>query len=218
MNFLCSLPSHQRRRGLHRPPIIDSLVSLIFVSAAFFYLGKYWSDGNQQLVFFTRQVPAVGTPAEVVLSPNLDKKFNISALINETQTQTETKSVDYGKAVEKSALSPSPSPVLPSASLLPPRPYQINGIVDENGTMSDEFEVGKFDPEFVENWGNDTQIHEEKSEKSKYKFKNMKFGPCNQSMREYIPCMDNVEAIKRLKSTERGERFERHCPEVGKGY
>ncbi|GKU91990.1 hypothetical protein SLEP1_g5782 [Rubroshorea leprosula] len=137
------------------------------------------------------------------------------------KTQTETKSVDYGKAVEKSTLSPSPSPVLPSASPPPPPPpYQIkiNGIVDENGTMSDEFEVGEFDPEFVETWGNDTEIHEEKSEESKYKFKNLKFGLCNQSMREYTPCMDNVEAIKRLKSTERGERFERHCPEVGKGY
>ncbi|KAK9096223.1 hypothetical protein Sjap_021720 [Stephania japonica] len=31
-------------------------------------------------------------------------------------------------------------------------------------------------------------------------------------MREYIPCLDNVEAIKKLKSTDKGEQFERHCP------
>jgi hypothetical protein len=39
-----------------------------------------------------------------------------------------------------------------------------------------------------------------------------KFLPCPESMREYIPCLDNEEEIKRLPSTERGERFERHCP------
>ncbi|KAK9269438.1 hypothetical protein L1049_001212 [Liquidambar formosana] len=26
-------------------------------------------------------------------------------------------------------------------------------------------------------------------------------------MREYIPCLDNVEAIQKLKSTEKGKRF-----------
>ncbi|ONK61987.1 uncharacterized protein A4U43_C08F35640 [Asparagus officinalis] len=40
-----------------------------------------------------------------------------------------------------------------------------------------------------------------------------KFRVCDKRMREYIPCLDNVEAIKRLRSTERGERFERFCPE-----
>jgi hypothetical protein len=39
---------------------------------------------------------------------------------------------------------------------------------------------------------------------------------CKRDMSEYIPCLDNVEAIKKLPSTERGERFERHCPEEGK--
>ena len=39
-----------------------------------------------------------------------------------------------------------------------------------------------------------------------------KFPACPGSMREYIPCLDNEEEIKRLPSTERGERFERHCP------
>lgn len=39
-----------------------------------------------------------------------------------------------------------------------------------------------------------------------------KFPVCPESMREYIPCLDNEEEIKRLPSTERGERFERHCP------
>nr|GEY05366.1 probable methyltransferase PMT11 [Tanacetum cinerariifolium] len=44
-----------------------------------------------------------------------------------------------------------------------------------------------------------------------------KFEMCPESMREYIPCLDNVDAIKALVSTEKGERFERHCPEKDKG-
>jgi len=44
-----------------------------------------------------------------------------------------------------------------------------------------------------------------------------RFPVCPESMREYIPCLDNEEEIKRLPSTERGERFERHCPAKDKG-
>lgn len=88
------------------------------------------------------------------------------------------------------------------------------GILDSDGKMSDDFEVGQFDPEFVENWGNDTGV--EKGEKD-FKVRVKRFELCPESMREYIPCLDNVEAIKQLKSTEKGEKFERHCPEKGKG-
>ncbi|MFS7925116.1 putative S-adenosyl-L-methionine-dependent methyltransferase [Helianthus anomalus] len=35
-------------------------------------------------------------------------------------------------------------------------------------------------------------------------------------MMEYIPCLDNVETVKRLKSMKKGEKFERHCPEKDK--
>lgn len=44
-----------------------------------------------------------------------------------------------------------------------------------------------------------------------------RFPVCPESMREYIPCLDNEEEIRRLPSTERGERFERHCPAKDKG-
>ncbi|GLT43820.1 hypothetical protein SLA2020_177500 [Shorea laevis] len=193
------------------------IAAFVFLSVAFFYLGKHWSDGYQQLIFFSRQAPSVETQAEVALSSNLNKQFNISTLINDPQTRTETKPIDNGKAADKSVRSPSQK--LPSAMPPPPPPDLIKsyGVLDENGTMSDEFEIGEFDPDVVENWGNDTEIHEEKSEDSRFKFKTMKFGLCDESMREYIPCMDNVQAIKRLKSIDRGQSFERHCPEVGKG-
>ncbi|XP_020252474.1 probable methyltransferase PMT11 [Asparagus officinalis] len=49
----------------------------------------------------------------------------------------------------------------------------------------------------------------------KVKVKIGRFRVCDEGMREYIPCLDNAAAIKKLKSAERGERFERHCPEKG---
>lgn len=91
---------------------------------------------------------------------------------------------------------------------------QTFGIVDSDGRMNDDFEVGEFDPEVVEDWGNETGV--ESGEKD-VRVRVKRFELCPESMREYIPCLDNVEAIKRLNSTERGENYERHCPEEGKG-
>lgn len=83
--------------------------------------------------------------------------------------------------------------------------------------MSDDFEVGDFDPELVDNWVNETQLETEESSASAPQFTIKKFGLCPRTMSEYIPCLDNVEAIRKLKSTKRGERFERRCPEEGRG-
>lgn len=90
--------------------------------------------------------------------------------------------------------------------------------MDENGTMSDTFEVGEFDPdEVVENWATENETEVEDGGSDSKRVRVQKFELCPGSMSEYIPCLDNVEAIRSLKSTERGERFERHCPEAGKG-
>lgn len=97
------------------------------------------------------------------------------------------------------------------------------GVVDENGVMRDDFEVGDFDPEAVENSGGGSEPDEGNSNRgsgsgqTQSSFKIKKFGLCPESMREYIPCMDNLEAIKKLNSTAKGEKFERHCPEKDQG-
>lgn len=79
--------------------------------------------------------------------------------------------------------------------------------------MSDDFEIGEYDPDLVETeWNGDRNGTE--ATKS---FKITRYEMCPGSMREYIPCLDNVEAIKQLKSTDKGERFERHCPLNGTG-
>ncbi|CAN1257365.1 Probable methyltransferase PMT11 [Linum perenne] len=164
------------------------------ITLSFFYLGKHWSsNGNfQQLVFFSSSPgTSVGT------SPNLRKPFNVTALISQTDTLSDPQ--------------PSQIPVPPASAELDQR----FGVIDGDGKMSDEFEVGEVDPEVVENWGNETGIESEGGEESRVRYK--KFELCPESMREHIPCLDNVEAIKSLKSTEKGERFERHCPAKGKG-
>ncbi|XVE99610.1 hypothetical protein REPUB_Repub03eG0215100 [Reevesia pubescens] len=185
--------------------------AFIFISIAFFYLGKHWSDGSSQLIFFSRQSPSVTTSSSpsISISPNFNKEFNLSALINTTEPENKPKTESKPPGSVKNKEKPSPPP---------PPEIRSYGIVDENGTMSDEFEIGEFDPDLVENWGNGTEIETgTDKEDVRVTFRVKKFGLCKENMREYIPCLDNVEAIKRLKWTDKGERFERHCPGKGKG-
>ncbi|KAM1053920.1 hypothetical protein FF1_001377 [Malus domestica] len=176
-----------------RIPLILKVCGIVMMAVTFFYFGKHWSDGSQQLLFFTTTTSRA--PSAVSVSPNLDKPFNLSALINETL---------------------APPPLLPSPP--PPDVVQRFGIVDENGTMSDDFEVGDFDPdEVVENWGGQNGTVAESEGSGSGRVSVERFELCPKSMSEYIPCLDNVEVVKRLKSTAKGERFERHCPEAGRG-
>lgn len=205
--------------------------ALVLVTVAFFYLGKHWSDdGYQQLVFFSSATSGTSSIPEVSISPNSNKTFNISAIIPANYTQNEIPattqpipsvvipSVVAETENDKVEANPPPSPPPPAPSPPPPGPIRSFGIVDANGVMSDDFEVGEVENDSVEDWGNQTEIVEGKRDgESRAKFRIKKFGMCPESMREYIPCLDNTDAIKKLKSTERGERFERHCPEKGKG-
>ncbi|KAF3329344.1 methyltransferase PMT26 [Carex littledalei] len=68
-----------------------------------------------------------------------------------------------------------------------------------------------------------TQEAESKNEKevknsnlSQGKMKSYKWKLCNVTAGpDYIPCLDNENAIKKLRSTKHYEHRERHCPEVG---
>lgn len=103
-----------------------------------------------------------------------------------------------------------PPPPPPEASI------EQMGILNNNGTMTNEFEVGDFEPGMVDHWVNESQVGKEGSA-SDSEFGRKKFGLCSREMREYIPCLDNEDAIRKLPSTEKGERFERHCPVQGQG-
>ncbi|GMY08443.1 probable methyltransferase PMT11 [Fagus crenata] len=185
-------------------PVVLKISALFVISVTFFYLGKHWSDGYQQLIFFTtRQNPSV------TLSPNNDKSFNLADLIDQNQTQS----------VPDKTLTLATTPISVPVPPPPPPPLQRFGIVNDSGTMSEEFEVGEFDDDLVEEWRNETKVDEGVGDEdsSRVRVKVSKFRTCPTSMSEYIPCLDNAEAIKKLKSTEKGERFERHCPEKGGG-
>ncbi|KAI3470780.1 hypothetical protein Pfo_027443 [Paulownia fortunei] len=184
----------------------------LLISVIFFYLGKHFSDGSsQQLIFFSsHQNPEPQTTpssASVGLSPNLNKTFDISSLINETASPPPQQN---SRNEPQQALTPPPPP---------PPALQRMGVVDENGKMTDDFEVGEYDPELVENWAktNESEGLESDGKGDMARVRVKKFPLCPESMREYIPCLDNQDAIEKLNSTEKGEKFERHCPEKGKG-
>lgn len=181
-----------------KTPLIIKISAFFVLAITSFYLGEHWSDGYQQLIFFNtaHRAPSVS------ISPNRDKPFNVSALVHDNQTQP----------VPDKTLNLAPFSVPPASSPPPPPPLQRFGIVNENGTMSDEFEVGQFDEGLVEDWRNETTEGVD-GDRDSSRVRVTKFQLCPRSMSEYIPCLDNEEAIKKLKSSERGERFERHCPD-----
>ncbi|XP_059453850.1 probable methyltransferase PMT10 isoform X3 [Corylus avellana] len=124
-------------------------------------------------------------------------------------------------AATTSSLSPPPPPSPPPPSPPPPKVDMMirMGIVDETGAMSLEFEVGEIDESWMEEEEKSRGGREEKEEKeeSGARVKVGKYKVCEQSMSEYIPCIDNVEEIRRLNLSASVERYERHCPQQGKG-
>ncbi|CAI9774006.1 unnamed protein product [Fraxinus pennsylvanica] len=196
---------------LFKSATLVKISGFILVSVVFFFLGKHFSDGSsQQLVYFSsHQNPdhdeITGPPSSVAFSPNHNKFFNITSLINDTSSAQTNENKE-----QESTESVSPPPPAPAVKTM--------GVVDENGVMAEDFEVGEFDTVVVENWGkaNDTADLESDGKGGKVRVRVNKFPLCPESMREYIPCLDNKDAIKKLKSTEKGEKFERHCPEKGK--
>ncbi|RDX65285.1 putative methyltransferase PMT11, partial [Mucuna pruriens] len=170
-----------------------------FLVATFFFVGKHFSGDSHQLIFFSATAATTTTTtasAEVTISPNFNQSLNVSSLIDADRTE-------------------APNPAEP-----PPGPEARDvlrrfGILNENGKMSDEFEVGRFEEGVVEEWGNESAVEDSASVS---RIALSKFGMCPRSMSEHIPCLDNADAIRKLESTERGERFERHCPKEGRRF
>ncbi|KAK8704283.1 hypothetical protein V6N13_047910 [Hibiscus sabdariffa] len=123
-----------------------------------------------------------------------------------------------------SLLTPHASPPLSP----PPPPPQVRrtGIIDENGAMSAEFIVEESgsnstssSTEFSD--GNEEGSEEEEEERKsgsndEVRIRFEKYKECEKSKVDYIPCLDNEEAIKLFSNSEKGEKYERHCPGKGK--
>ncbi|KAK9742422.1 hypothetical protein RND81_03G171700 [Saponaria officinalis] len=179
---------------LLKSPFFLKICIFIFISFSAFFLGLRWSDVGAAAFFSSSSYPAASSSTTAVassisLSPNLHKSFNLS-----------------------SATTSPPSPPPPRTAA----PLRRFGILDENGSMTDDFEIGEYDHTAVDDLRNITSADSKENSRVRVRVRVSRFSICPESMREYIPCMDNVEAIKKLNSTEKGEKFERHCPESGK--
>ncbi|KAK8473152.1 hypothetical protein PHAVU_001G067200 [Phaseolus vulgaris] len=93
-------------------------------------------------------------------------------------------------------------------------PVERMGVLDGNGVMTEDFKVGELDPGFEEEWGNGSAfVKESGGVREKVK----KYKVCDVRMVDYVPCLDNEKAMKKLEGSVRGEKYERHCPQEGMG-
>lgn len=80
--------------------------------------------------------------------------------------------------------------------------------------MTEEFEIGEFDPSAVES--GEWQKEDNENVTSRIGVRYEKYSVCDDSKGEYIPCLDNVEEIMKLNLSGSVDRFERLCPKEGK--
>ncbi|KAK4799283.1 hypothetical protein SAY86_024648 [Trapa natans] len=203
--------------GLHflKAPFVIKTLAFVSISIAFFYIGNRWSvpgsGGYQRIIFFS-PTSASASARQVSFSPNLGKSFNLSAVISHGPEQSIAPSLNVGATVSAAtALTAAP----------PPPQIAWVGIVNENGTMSDDFDVEEYDSQLVDDWKyNESEIDTtapKEGDGGEDQISIKSYQLCSESMKEYIPCLDNVEAVKNLNSTRKGEQFERHCPAKDKG-
>ncbi|XP_059631734.1 probable methyltransferase PMT10 [Cornus florida] len=182
------------------------ITTLSLLSLSILLLCKHFSDSYQQGHFAVFSSSSTNTTANRP-SPPLPLAVETAGFIDEDSE------------VEPIFSSSSSSTAAANRSRPPPLAVERTGIVDGNGLMTVDFEVGEFDPSLIESVANESQKHGEESDRASRnsRVRVEKYRMCDESMTDYIPCLDNVEMISRLNSTERGEKFERHCPERGKG-
>lgn len=187
--------------------LILKVAGLLLLAIACFYLGKHWASDYDQVLIVTGSTSSSVKSHMVALAPTDSRTYDPSSL-----------------NITTSPPPPPPSPPPPPPPRSPPPSF---GIVDKDGVMQEQFLVGDdanlddydtdndtatsdmdiFDQPFngSENVKGSTEI--------RVGTKVATFKPCPMNMSEYIPCLDNVAAIAKLKSMARGERFERLCPD-----
>ncbi|XP_016166513.1 probable methyltransferase PMT10 isoform X2 [Arachis ipaensis] len=121
--------------------------------------------------------------------------------------------------------SPSPPPP-PNIILTPPSPSPVvetTGLLDEDGIMTDNFTVGdSSDLRLPEDFGNSSYLRgaserERVGGGARARLSVESYKVCDQRMVNYVPCLDSTSAIAKMSSSEKGEKYERHCADEGKG-
>ncbi|KAG5111888.1 hypothetical protein AAZX31_13G022000 [Glycine max] len=113
---------------------------------------------------------------------------------------------------------PPPSPPPPGVKIfrVPPLPpVERMGVLDGNGVMTEDFKVGELDPGFEEDSLNDTVSSVSSKGGERVREKVEKYKTCDVRTVDYVPCLDNVKAVKKYKESLRGEKYERHCKGMG---
>ncbi|CAN6540399.1 unnamed protein product [Malus baccata var. baccata] len=166
------------------------ITAIALLSVSLFLLANHYSVAYPSLPFFSSTATSSGPQAPSLASP----------------------------PPESHPPNPPAAPSPPPPSPPPPPPPEVErmGIVDENGAMSEEFKVGEFDPSLIEDLRNVSGGEEKLEDGGGVRVRVGKYKVCNERMTDYIPCLDNVKEIKRWNSSERGEKYERHCPGQGK--
>lgn len=133
-------------------------------------------------------------------------------------------SINYSLQTPQASPPVSPPPPPPPSPLPSPPPPAVRrtGIIDENGAMSDEFFVGESGSNsttgLTEFSDGDEEGREQEEEERKSKSDGdvrvgvEKYKVCDKSKVDYIPCLDNKIAIKLFSKSDKGEKYERHCP------
>ncbi|XP_068315152.1 probable methyltransferase PMT26 [Pyrus communis] len=134
-----------------------------------------------------------------------DKKLDSSEEINDTEKVngqieeklevTDTKEADGEKKENEQAKNESSNEVFPSVA----QSELLNETTTQNGSWSTQSAESK----------NEKEAQRTSNQKTSYNWKvcNSTAGP------DFIPCLDNLQAIKSLRSTKHYEHRERHCPE-----
>ncbi|KAM1052515.1 hypothetical protein ACFX13_000101 [Malus domestica] len=134
-----------------------------------------------------------------------DKKLGSSEEINDTEKVngqieeklevTDTKEADGGKKENEQAKNESSNEVFPSIA----QSELLNETTTQNGSWSTQLAESK----------NEKEAQRTSNQKASYNWKvcNSTAGP------DFIPCLDNLQAINSLRSTKHYEHRERHCPE-----
>lgn len=82
--------------------------------------------------------------------------------------------------------------------------------------MTEDFVVGEFDESLIQS----VMVNESDYQLENYEQKVIKvdkFRVCDSSTIDIIPCLDNMEANSRSNSSEKVEKYQRNCPQHGKG-
>nr|DAD27657.1 TPA_asm: hypothetical protein HUJ06_029125 [Nelumbo nucifera] len=133
-------------KGFNIPEFLRALFfmkvsAFALISFALIYLGRHYSDGYPTAHLLQLPPAKPSYCSNPICSSFSQRQQNVHSCFYHINQTLETTN----------------PPLLPTLTLPPPPPpaaVDKTGILDETGTMSEEFEVGEFDPELIKSLGN----------------------------------------------------------------